>query len=236
MKTSKATVRFSINLRQDATNWVRLGQMKRMQYGRSLADFTREIPAPVLKRIRSLPRAKAITYVHKYLLGRQDTFMVDLRAMKVFLEQYMKQYGSGLLNEVAKLTDRPLYRRTFYATFTLLHTCPYDVHRHWFMISAKQNMAKQVKTIAHEIFHLQFIHYYYEYCLKRGLSETQFQDLKEALTVLLNEPRFRKFHIALDVGYPAHVKLRKAIQRLWKKKKSFATFLDACIVATKRNA
>ncbi len=154
--------------------------------------------------------------------------------MKVFLEQYMKQYGPGLLIEVAKLTGRRLYRQTFYATFTTLRTCPYDPRRHWFMISAKRNMAKQVNTMAHEILHLQSIHYYYHYCLNQGLTEKQFQDLKEALTVLLNEPQFRKFHLGLDQGYPDHVRLRKTIQRLWRTKKDFAAFLDACIAATKR--
>lgn len=62
----------------------------------------------------------------------------------------------------------------------------------------------------------------------------KFQDLQEALTVLLNEPRFRKYHLAIDVGYSAHTELRKDIQRLRKKKMPYQKFLDACIVATKR--
>ncbi len=230
---SMATVKFSINLREDAKNWVRVGQLKRMQYGRTLANYTAEIPAPILKTIRSLPRARAITYVNRYLRDRQDVFLVDLKAMKVFLEQYIKQYGPGLLNEIAGLTDQPLYRRTFYASFTLLRTCPYDVKRHWFMVSAKRNMAKQVNTIAHEIFHLQFIHYYHTYCRKQGLNEMQFQYLKEALTVLLNDPRFSKYHLGIDDGYSNHLQMRKHIQRLWRKKMPYYQFLDACIAATK---
>ncbi len=95
-------------------------------------------------------------------------------------------------------------------------------------------MAKQVNTIAHEILHLQFIHFYFRYCLDQGLTEKQFQDLKEAMTVLLNEQQFRKFHLGLDVGYPAHTKLRKYIQRRWEKKTSFMPFLNDYIMATKR--
>lgn len=229
----KATVKFYIDLRADAANWVRVGKLQRMAYGRTLADYTHDIPKPVLGKIKSLPRDRAIAYVHRYLRSRQDTFLVDELAMKVFLETYIAKYGNGLLQTIAKLTDRPLYRQTFYATFTLLRTCPYDPKRHWFMVSARSNMAKQVNTIAHEIFHLQFIHYYYDYCNARGLSETQFQDLKEALTVLLNEPRFTKYHLGLDVGYTAHQALRKKLVRLWKKKKKFVVFLEAAIKATK---
>lgn len=234
--TSMATVKFSINLREDAANWVRVGQMKRVQYGRSLIDYTYDIPKPILKKIRALSRAKAITYVHRYLRGRQGNFMVDFQALKYFLEQHIERYGTGLLNEIAKLTNRPIYRQKFFATFTLLQTCPYDPKRHWFMISAKANMARQVKIIAHEIYHLQFIHYYYDYCLKSGLSEKQFQDLKEALTVLLNEPQFRKYHLAIDVGYLAHQELRKKIAAYWPRRKSYLEFLDKCIAATKRYA
>lgn len=231
-----ATIEFSINLREDAANWVRLGQLKRMPYGRSLKDFAGEIPAPVLRLIRARPKQQAIALVHKYLQGRQDNFMTDLKAMKIFLEWYVDKYGNGLLNDIAKLTNKSIYRKTFFATFTLLQTCPYDPQRHWFMVSAKRNMAKQVNTIAHEIFHLQFIHWYYQYCLQEGLSETQFQDLKEALTILLNEPQFAKYHLGIDVGYTSHQRLRKEIVRLWKKKTSYQVFLDACIIATKRNA
>ncbi len=236
MTNYKPTVKFSINLREDAANWVRVGQKKRMTYGRSLADFTAEIPKPVLRGIRSRSRGRAIVYVHRYLRGRRPLFQVDLEAMKVFLEQYIGKYGAGLFNEISKLTGKPLYRKTFYATFTLLSTCPYNPDRHWFMISAKRNMAKQVNTIAHEIFHLQFIHYYYEHCRRQGLSESQFQDLKEALTVLLNEPRFDKYHLGLDVGYSAHQQLRRDILRLWRKKTAYKVFLDGCISATKRDA
>ena len=229
-----ATVKFSINLREDAANWVRLGKLKHMAYGRSLSNFTAEIPGPVLRKIQSLSKPKAKTFVYHYLRGRQENFMTDLKAMKYFMEEYMDQFGIGLLTEVARLTGHRLYRQTFYATFTTLHTCPYDPSRHWFMISAKQNMAKQVNTIAHEILHLQFIHFHYQYCLDRGLSEKQFQDLKEAMTVLLNEPRFDKFHLGLDGGYTNHTALRAAIRRLWRQHQPFLRFLDACIAATKR--
>jgi hypothetical protein len=229
-----ATVKFSINLRADAANWVRVGQMKRMQYGRSLIDYTYDIPKPILKKIRALPRAKAITYVHRYLRGRQGNFIVDLKAMKVFLEEYVQRYGGGLLRDIAKLTYKPLYRQTFYATFTLLRTCPYDPRRHWFMVSAKSNMAKQVNTIAHEIFHLQFIRCYYDYCREQGLSASQFQDMKEAMTILLNLPRFDKYHLGIDVGYKPHQQLRAKISRLWKNRTSYKIFIDGCIAATKR--
>lgn len=229
-----ATVKFSINLREDAWNWVRLGRQKTMLYGRDLKNFTSEIPEPLRRKIRRFPETKALVLVYQHLQQGRENILTDLRAMKVFLGQYMRQYGSGLLAEVARLTGRRLYRQTFYATFTTLYTCPYDPSRHWFMISAKRNMAKQVNTIAHEILHLQFIHYYYHYCLDQGLTEKQFQDLKEAMTVLLNEPQFRKYHLALDLGYPAHVKLRATIARLWHRHLPYAEFLDACIAATKR--
>lgn len=236
MKTPKATVRFSINLRQDAKNWARVALTKQPLYGRSLADFTSDIPKNVLRVVRNMSRDRATTYIYHYLHGRQERFITDLKAMKALLEEYFELHGDALLKTVGRLMGKPIYRKTFFATFTLLSTCPYYYEKSWFMIPAKKNMAIQLKTICHEILHLQFIHYYHDYCRRRGLTEAQFQDLKEALTVLLNESCFRKYHLGLDVGYPAHIKLRKVIQRLWKKKTSFMMFLDDCIVAAKRDA
>lgn len=227
-----ATVSFSIDLREDAKNWVRVAKLKRPTYGRSLADLTAQIPPTVLRTARSLPRGRAITFVHHYLEGRQDRFLTDLRAMKALHEEYFRRRGTALLNTVARLVNRPIYTQRFSCTFTLLSTCPYDPERNWFMVSAKANMPSQLRTVCHEVLHLQFIHYYYRYC-RRQLNEKQFQDLKEALTVLLNEPRFRRFHVALDPGYAAHAQLRTTIQRLWRRRRSFPEFLDRSIDATR---
>lgn len=234
MKKSAATVKFYIDPHEDARWWVFFATKKKGTYGRPLNWFTRDIPAPILKQLRKLSKPKARQYIEPHIRQRMDKAAVDFQAMKFFLEEYIKQYGHGLLKEVAKLTGKPMYAKTFYAYFTLLNICPYDTQRRLFMISANRNMPRQLMTICHEIMHFQFIHHYQKYCRQHGLSATQFQDLKESMTVLLNEPQFRKYHIAFDQGYAAHQELRGQIAIYWHRRKSYQTFLDACIEATMR--
>jgi hypothetical protein len=138
------------------------------------------------------------------------------------------------LAEVAKLTGKPMYAKTFFAYINILGICPYDINRRLFLVTARTNMPRQIGTICHEIMHFQFIHYYQKYCLRQGLTDKQFQDLKEAMTVLLNEPQFRKWPIALDQGYEAHQLLRQQIAKYWHGRKSYTGFLDQCIEATKQ--
>ncbi|MFH1171047.1 MAG: hypothetical protein V1778_00725 [bacterium] len=228
-----ATVVFSINLKEDAENWVRVGKTKKPKYGRSHADFVSEIPKEKLHVIQKLSRARAVSYMFRDLERRKKNFLTDFQAMKTLLDEYFAKRGTALLIEVARLTGKPLYAKRFFATFTLLGTCPYNPERRWFMIPAKKNMPIQLKTVCHEILHMQFIHYYHRYCRESGLSEKQFQDLKEALTVLLNLPKFRKYHIALDVGYSDHTLLRKKLLLLWRQHKDFHRFLDAAILEAK---
>ncbi|KPJ55610.1 hypothetical protein AMJ49_06730, partial [Parcubacteria bacterium DG_74_2] len=76
-------------------------------------------------------------------------------------------------------------------------------------------------TICHEIFHFQFLYYYANFCRKQGLNKKQIEDLKEALTVLLNIEEFDNIILVEDVGYPDHQVLRQKILNIWKKGRDF---------------
>jgi len=75
--------------------------------------------------------------------------------------------------------------------------------------------------------HLQFI-YYYKDKLKKTISENQFQDIKEALTVRLNI-EFSDLLKEKDKGYPDHQKLRNFIEQEWTKDKDLDIILNKCI-------
>lgn len=225
---------FSLNIRNEAWNWVRVGKTRHPQYGRRAGEYSAEIPRDVLREIRRRSKAEARQYVFRYLRRRQKDFEVDAQALKALLDEYMHCNGTALLKEVARLTQKPLYRQKFFVNFTLLSSCPYYFPKAWFMIALKRNFPQQLKIICHEILHLQFIHYYHRYCLDHGLTEKQFQDLKEAMTVLLNQPQFRKYHLGFDRGYTDHVLLRRSLERRWRRHEPYLQFLDACIAQTKK--
>jgi hypothetical protein len=109
--------------------------------------------------------------------------------------------------------------------------CPYDEKENWFMVSMWHSILADITTICHEILHLQFLYYYREYCQK-FLSEKEIQDLKEALTFLLNT-NFNDLILSHDMGYLVHKKLRVKLEKIWKKEKDFGNFLDKAIQIVK---
>jgi len=59
----------------------------------------------------------------------------------------------------------------------------------------------------------------------KELTKKDFEDLKEALTVILNE-EFMDLIIWPDKGYKVHEKLRAALAQFWRKNRNFAKLID----------
>lgn len=225
---------FKIDLKQDAKNWVRIAKMKRPRFGRSRKDLIGNVPKDLLKKLAALPKNKAEFLAYKHLDKNSKNFLPGLKANKELLEFYFKSKGNDLFRTLAKVTGKPIYAKKFTATFTLMTSCPYDPKYDWFMVAANRPVPRQITNICHEILHLQFIHYYQDYCFDKGLTAKQFQDLKESTTFLLNEPAFKKFLLAPDRGYPNHQELRRRLKRIWNNEKDFNKFLDRAIELTKK--
>ena len=102
------------------------------------------------------------------------------------------------------------------------------------MVSMWHSIPFSITTICHEVMHLQFLFHYRKYLVKKGLQEEQIQELKEALTFLLNEKEFNGMILCSDNGYPEHQKLRKKLQKIWTKDKDFGKFLNRAIEETKK--
>jgi len=136
-----------------------------------------------------------------------------------------KKYFKALV----EVTNKPIYTDKFNCSLTTFGMCPYDVKKSWFMVSTRYDFSYQLTVIAHEIMHLQFIRQYYQDCRKKGLSRSQFEDLKEALTVLLNTKPFSAFLIAEDKGYVRHQQLRRYILKVWSKDQDFENLLNQSI-------
>lgn len=101
------------------------------------------------------------------------------------------------------------------------------------MASMWRSVPASITTICHEVMRLQFLHYYKNYLKKKGLKNNQIEDLKEALTFLLNEKEFDEIILCDDNGYPEHQKLRKKLREIWDRKRDFEKLLEAGIRLTK---
>jgi hypothetical protein len=126
-----------------------------------------------------------------------------------------------------KLFEKEMYRREFYAYFTTLFICPYNYDEHMFMVSVWKSLPWQLGTIAHEVMHLQFIDQYYDYIVEEnGLSREQFEEIKEAVAIILNEDQFEKIVLIEQVGYPDHMETVKMVEKARRKGESLKEIID----------
>lgn len=111
-------------------------------------------------------------------------------------------FGTSLPNDVT-------------AYLTINSRCPYNIKDDFFYISLQSNQTR--RTIMHELWH-----FYTWYGLGTGqeerLGKQKYNDLKEALTVLLNvECKNLLPERAVDSGYTQHQEIRERILEYWKK-------------------
>ena len=106
----------------------------------------------------------------------------------------------------------------FTAYLTINSRCPYNIHENFFYVSLQSPQAR--RTAMHELWH-----FYTWYGLgtdqEEKLGKQKYNDLKEALTVLLNiECKDLLPEGAVDTGYPQHQEIREKILEYWDKDKN----------------
>lgn len=110
------------------------------------------------------------------------------------------------------------------AYLTINSRCPYNIPDNFFYVSFQSS--SNILTIMHELWH-----FYTWYGLgadqEKKLGTQKYNDIKESLTVLLNE-EFRDFlpEGVSDVGYPQHQDMRNKILHYWKKDKNIKNLWD----------
>lgn len=106
------------------------------------------------------------------------------------------------------------------AYLTINNRCPYSIADNLFYVSFPRESVRL--TIMHELWH-----FYTWYGLgadqEEKLGKQTYNDLKEALTVLLNEECADLLPEGVyDTGYPQHSELRTKIQELWREKQDIS--------------
>lgn len=104
------------------------------------------------------------------------------------------------------------------AYLTVNSRCPYSIQDNMFFVSVSSTTQKE--TAMHELWH-----FYTWYGLgtdqEERLGKAKYNDLKEALTVLLNvECKDLMIEGKTDNGYPQHAEIRQQILNFWKKEKN----------------
>lgn len=100
------------------------------------------------------------------------------------------------------------------------------------MISIQRPLLQCLRTIGHELMHLQFHNAYWDK-MKKEIGEEKTSDLNESLITLLNL-EFGDLWLVKDEGYFLHQEMRRFIEKEWKKDPNFEKLLENCIMFLKK--
>jgi len=105
----------------------------------------------------------------------------------------------------------------------------YYFEKGFFFVNIQKGSFGGCTTVMHELMHYLFHKYWQIYCLKNGLPKNKIWEVKESLTVILNDI-FQDKIICEDKGYDQHKNLRNFILKKWKgKDKNFKKMIDEVI-------
>ena len=221
-----AKVNFKIDIEKDAWNYWR-----RANSGTSYGyDFKKKLDPKIIKKLKckefeEVKKEIVIFLKEKFYNSREINKKIKI------IRNNWKKVEKKYFDKLEKITKHEIYTNKFTCYITTLGRCPYNPQENWFMTNISWSEDMIVLTVAHELMHLQF-HHYYEKKLLKEISKEQFHDIKEALTVLLNI-EFSDLIKSKDLGYPKHQKLRKFIQKEWEKEKDFDLLIKKLSIKTK---
>lgn len=227
-------INFEYNLRKDAYNWAR-------QVIFASHSSINHIPSEIQEKIKQLYKKKpishtdlieflnhpAIDFVADYLRETQDFSLIESKQKK--LEQEWEKRETEFFKILSNVLQKPIYEASYTCYLSTTYNCPFNQKENWFMVSAFSEIANQIYVIAHEFMHLQFIHWYKEYCSNKGLTNKDFWNLQEAMAFLLNEPEFDGIISFQDEGRNAHQELIQKLRETRQKNKDFKYLLDTGI-------
>lgn len=163
----------------------------------------------------------ASEFVDKYISSHQihfDELVGDLQMRWSAIEHEYhiraeKIFGVALPSDVT-------------AYITINSRCPYSINENMFFVSAKYPPAVN-KTVMHELWHF-YTWYKFGITEEKRLGAEKYNEIKEALTVLLNvECADLMPEGVTDRGYPQHQELRSKILSLWSEHKNIEVLWSA---------
>ncbi len=105
--------------------------------------------------------------------------------------------------------------------------CTYSIEKGFFFVRIQSANANP--TIMHELFHFYTYHVFYKKIKDAGLTDLEYNNIKESLTELLNIDFHDLMGGIVDKGYIQHQKMRKDIRDYYSKNKSIVGVVDFLI-------
>lgn len=209
---SKIKLKFLIDERKDYYVWLSFFREPNT-YGKDNYKDNKKI-FELMKNTHYFPEVFP-TIKDKYYTKKQlDRFNIDFKEiitlnLPIIIKQLEKIHQKPFPKKIKKV----------YFYFTSFSMSPYNIKNDLFYMFVNRtilpNKKEYLELANHELMHL-FFHYYFEKkFVKHKIPKKDINDIKEALTVLIN-----------DKGYEKHKALRQEILKQWKKEKDFNKLME----------
>lgn len=137
-----------------------------------------------------------------------------------YIVEYQKDWDTvaETYNTIAERVFGITLNNDVTAYISINSRCPYNISENYFLVAMPSYSAR--KTAMHELWHF-YTWYKFGITWEEKIGKQKYNDIKEALTVLLNsECKEILPEGIVDRGYPQHEVLREKILDLWKENKS----------------
>ncbi|MDR2189871.1 MAG: hypothetical protein LBP53_01455 [Candidatus Peribacteria bacterium] len=193
----------------------RVDGANKTSYGKNRKEEVLPAYQHIINKLQGVSYAEAesfmISFLEELYRDKEKYIQITLSSAHQLFEETFQIACKAL----EKMTEQPLYKNDFTIFLTTFPRGPYNKDEGQVWIPLFQPVSTYLGNFLHELQHFQVIHYY-KSTLMKELSEEEFQYLKEALTVILNDECL-EFLGKLDIGYPFHQVIRRDL--LWYRRK-----------------
>lgn len=208
------------DINQDAWNW--WDACNAINFG---TDWSKKIDLEVAKRIKGKKRQEAYSFLKPYLnkMYRDDKPVLDQNFIRI--KKLLDLNFRPACDKLVEVMGRPLYRNDFDFFLTTFPSLAIDQNKGYIWL--EYYYLDPIANFLHELCHMQFIHFWREVpdSPVSKLSNEQFEDLKEALTIVIDQDFFPLISEA-DAGYKVHQNFRNLLKVHWAKEKDFEKLVN----------
>jgi hypothetical protein len=224
----KYSYRIIYDIDKDMWNW--RGGTKDSMFGRATVDNIENITdRTIADQIANLNKLQAEKILKPYLEAKRADSSSQLNKFIPVAENDFKNKFTDACKVLERITKRPMASNefTFYVTTFPRMTVFFDDFVIYMYCSTKGVWGMPIDGFLHEALHFQFNHYWRQDSESpvSKLSNNNFDSLKEALTVILDE-ELRPIITLPDESYPELAYLRDPLHEFWKKYHDFDKLVE----------
>lgn len=208
---------FSYNLDKDVENFLKAAKSVNNPKPTKLQNLYIE------KLGTSFEASKVKKFIESYTKKNDIDVVARVKAIK----NSWLSIEDEFIRKVEKIFGIQYPKKVIEVFLTTNSRCTYNVQAGYFFVNLQSEHTNAI--IMHELFHFYTWQVFHKDLESKGVSEEQYNDIKESLTELLNLEFADLMSGAEDKGYARHRNMRAKIKEVWAKNKDIGNLVQACV-------